>query len=165
MKNMIKIVAAVLVVCAFTVSACAAGFVGSVEQKEVPAVVVTEKTVAPTQVTVTPAANEEASEAAAAAYEALVELGSAEAVDESLAGGVITDVFEVAFADEIMAQLEAGEKAAVAVELEVEEGQTVKVLFFEDPEWVVVDDEQVSYEDGVLTIEMTKVGVYAIVVL
>lgn len=164
MKNAIKIIAAVLVICAFTVSACATGFVPSVEQKEVPAAVEVEGSVPADAVVIAPAASEEASEAAAAAYAVLVELGSADAIDESLAGAVVTDVFEVTANEDVEAKLAAGESVNVSMAFEAEEGQTVTVLFFNGTEWVVVPAEFVTFENGVLTITMTEMGVYAIVV-
>lgn len=163
MKNLIKVVVAILIVSAFAVTACASAFVPSVEQKEAPVVVAdAEGNVA--DVVIAPAATEDASEEAQAAYAALVELGSAEAVAPELAGKVITDVFEVTASEEVEAKLAAGEEIKVAFEVEVEEGQTITVLYFNGEEWVVVPAEFVTFENGVLTVTMTQTGVYAFVV-
>lgn len=150
MKNAIKILVAVLVISAFAMTAFATA-APSPMQDGAPAVV-TEGVVA------------SAVDADSAAYAALEELGSVDAIDPSLAGAEVAVVFELTADEATEAALAAGETVEVSVEFEVEEGQTVSVLFFDGETWTLLPAECVSYENGVLTITLSAMGVFAIVV-
>lgn len=161
MKNAIKILVALLVVCAMAVTVSADAFAPSVAQKDVPAVTVDAlvdadgNAVEGGAVTVTSVAK--AKGEAKAAIEAAMET-LAEAAEDM----VVVDVCYVEANETVEEALEKGGCVALTFDLKVSPKADVTVMVFADGEWVTLPaDAVVVNADGSVTVTTNLVGVFA----
>lgn len=185
MKNVARIIIAILVVSAMTVTAFAAAFTPSVEQKEAPAVVesvivdaegnVVGNVAADAIVVSAIAEAAEASEEVAAAVEsikaaasvaeaapAVVEIAAAANVD--VANLVVRDMVNVEASAEVVELLKDGTGVAVTFDMDMDADAFLIVLVFVDGEWNAVAEENVEIlENGNVKVVLEQVGVLAFV--